>query len=202
MLMVAAFFGADAVMEATCSAIGFLVAYYAFKAYRFSGNVFFKLLYLGFMAISSAMIFRSSLIIILLSLSPAPFLTFIIKEASLIQSLVRALGYFLFIVAYVKQLKASKMEALVLTPILVSPLIELACICMLFYLVAHMLMLLLSTRNRDLLFILSGFTLFLASHALFFASISYSVLYLVGHVVQLLGSLCFLTVLVRVTKAR
>gem|GEM_PF-849964 len=195
------FLGADVLMEAACSIVSFLVAYYAFRAYRFLGEGFFKLLYLGFLALGSAMLFRASSIPVLVKLAP-PLAVQAIKAASWIVEGVRALSYALFIAAYVKRAEGRGERALAALLLLIVPTIELLCVFMLIYLVAHLSMLLASSRNLDLALVLLGFACLLAGHVLFLASAAAPALYLAGHLAQLVGSAMFLAMLVRVARTR
>ena len=201
-------------MEFVSSLISFLVGYYALKGYRnFSVRGLF-LLYLGFIILGIGTFMRavtaSYFILILRVSESAKPLVGLLNFAGLIYTLTQIIAYSLFAATYILQAKAMgeksyelSMVSTAIFPIyrlFFNPSLELIAIVMLGFVTVHSFINCLLKRTSESALVFLGFGFMFLSHLLFLFMIMEDALLFLGQVAQLLGFLCLLTMLAKVSK--
>lgn len=185
----------EVVFEAISLVIGLIVAVQSFRAYRTLGSSSFLLLGVGFVLMSAAMLFRVSVVGLVVAAArpmggPPLYPLLNLVAAEVIYSAVRVASYAVFVVAYaVSRLRPAQTLAAVfplLLPIY-NPFFELVSAALLLYVVVETAYNWVSGKPRGAGEIFIGFLMLLVSHVLFFLTPLGAVFYILGHVAQLMG---------------
>ncbi len=192
----------DLIMETISALISFSVAYFAMKAYKLTGNKSLMYLYYGFSILGAGMLTRvfATSYIIMIARGGAK-IRGLIFSMSLIYGLMRTLAYTLFTLAYIVRTKSiESIETAIIAPLILNPYFEFIQIALLIYITAQSAMNYLENRNINSLLIFTGFLLILISHLTFMYSIVMKQVYIIAHLIQLLGFTCMLLMLVKVGR--
>jgi len=199
-------------MELISGIISFAVGYYALKGYRVSSAKGLLLLYFGFLILGISMFLRvvttCYLIALRASEASVPTLVSVIKFAGLVYTLTQLVSYFLFAASYAWQTRITEEGKvfLALFPLLYvsffNPYLELVALVLLGYVATQALMNLLLRKNGGSLLVFFGFAFMFLSHLFFLFMIVDETLITLGQVTQLVGFLCLLAMLARVSKAQ
>ena len=199
-------------MELISSVVSFMIGYYAFKAYKSYISRGMFLLHSGFtvLGISLALRVVTTIYIIALKVAevPNPALRSAISFAGLIFTLTQLFAYSLFVLAYALQTRTAEKTSLIgtLFPFLYlsffNPYLELIALVLLGYVSAQTMINLLFKKNIDSLLVFSGFGFMLLSHLCFLFMIVNETLLLIGQALQMIGFLCLLAMLARVSQSR
>lgn len=200
-------------MELISAAISILVGYYAFKGYRASSVKGLLFLYFGFISLGIGMLLRvvtiTYIIALRLSETTIPFLGEIIGFAGLVYTLTQLTAYSLFVLTYVHQAhtigKEKTFVAAFPFPFYISffnPRLELIALVLLGYVMIQSLVNLGIKKNSDSLLVFLGFTFMSLSRLFFLFTAMDDTLVLYGQITQLLGFLCLLSMLAKVSKGK
>lgn len=196
-------------MELVSALISFVIGYYALKGYRVSSEKGLLLLHFGFVTLGVSMILRVittfyaiALVRELGSLKPpvATALTF----ASIIYSIAQLIAYGLFTVNYTRQARMLTQAAIIGPFFLLryNPNLELIAVVLLGYVAVQSIINLAMKRNAEAFLVTAGFSFMFLSHLFFLFTIAEEALYLTGQITQLIGFLCLLAMLMRVSKIK
>jgi len=219
------FVGFDSLMQFVAFIIAVVIAYQAFKGYRITKQR--TLLYLHFsFALLSAGLLIDSLAGFLGLLSRALRGTLVLTVVGYsIYFIAQALAYGILIFAYVSQartlsatspslwvapalgfatLQAAPIPAIKLLGRLVEyhPVAEIVLLFLVFYITVQTGLNYSATKDRNALLVFLGFLLLALSHLLFILMPFGALLFVIGHVLQLLGFASLLAMLLRVTTAK
>jgi len=199
-------------MELISAAISIVVGYYAFKGYRASSVKGLLFLYFGFVLLGIGMLLRvvttTYIIILRVSETIIPSLGGIIWFAGLIYTLTQLVAYSLFVLTCVQQANMVGKEKMIFVvfPFLYisffNPQLELIALVLLGYVMVQSLINLGITRNSDSLLVSLGFAFMSLSRLFFLFMVVDGVLILYGQIAQLLGFLCLLSMLARVSQGK
>lgn len=199
-------------MELLSAVISIAVGYYAFKGYRASSAKGLLFLYFGFILLGIGMLLRvvttTYIIVLRVSETAVPSLGAIIGFAGLVYTLTQLVAYSLVVLTYVQQAYELGKEKLVFAafPFLYisffNPQLELIALILLGYVTVQSLINLGIRKNSDALLVFLGFAFMSISHLFFLFMVVDEVLILYGQITQLLGFLCLLFMLARVSKGR
>lgn len=194
-------------METISALISFSIAYFAMKAYKLTGNKSLMYLYFGFSVLGAGMITRviASTYIALLIKELEIKIRNLIFTISMIYGLMRTIAYILFTLAYVHRTKIEIEQGAVtatIIPIILNPYFELVEMTLLIYVTAQAAINFIESRNVNSMLIFVGFTLILISHIAFMFSIIISQMYILAHLIQLIGFICMLLMLIKVGRGR
>jgi len=184
----------EVVFEAISLVIGLFIAFQSFRAYSVLRSSSFFLLGVGFILMSLAMLFRTTVVGFVLTTAqplgrmPLPPLGLVAVE--IIYSVVRVLAYVVFIAAYALSRSRQPQAIQLLSPLLITvynPLFEIVSAGLLVYVVVETERNWASERARGSGGIFTGFLILLLSHILFFLTPLGSLYYLLGHTAQLVA---------------
>jgi hypothetical protein len=196
-------------MELFSALISFIVGYYALKGYRVASEKGLLLLHFGFVTLGVSMLLRVITTFYVIALvrelaSPRPAVAAALTFAGIIYSVAQLVAYGLFAVNYTRQAKMLATMAM-LRPLFMlkyEPFLELIAIVLLGYVAVQSMINLAMKRNTDAFLVSLGFSFMFVSHLFFLFTIVETALHLVGQVTQLIGFLCLLLMLMRVSGAR
>jgi hypothetical protein len=196
-------------MEFLSAVISFVIGYYALKGYRVSSERGLLLLHFGFVTLGVSMTLRVITTFYVIALirelaSPKPAVMAVLTFASIIYSVVQLIAYWLFAANYTRQAKMLA-QVTVLRPLFMlryEPFLELIAIVLLGYVAVQSLINLAMKRNTDAFLVTLGFSFMFVSHLFFLFTIVEAALYTIGQIAQLIGFLCLLVMLTRVSRLR
>ncbi len=193
----------DLIMETVSAIISFSVAYYSMKAFKITQNRSLMYLYYGFSILGACMLTRviATTYIVALARSLEAKTRILVSTASLIYGAMRTASYALFVLAYITRAGGEpKLETAIIAPIILNPYFEFIEVALLIYVVAQSAINFIELKNANSLLIFSGFTLILISHLAFMYSIIMKPVYVLAHILQLLGFTSMLIMLLRVGR--
>lgn len=196
-------------MEFLSAVISFVIGYYALKGYRVSSERGLLLLHFGFVTLGVSMTLRVITTFYVIALirelaSPKPAVMAVLTFASIIYSVAQLIAYGLFAANYTRQAKMLA-QVTVLRPLFMlryEPFLELIAIVLLGYVAVQSLINLAMKRNTDAFLVTLGFSFMFVSHLFFLFTIVEAALYIIGQITQLIGFLCLLVMLTRVSRLR
>jgi hypothetical protein len=208
-------------MELVSSLISFIVGYYALKGYRATGSRGLFMLYMGFMILGIGIFLRLialayfAIILEVHEASRAQLLG-LVNLTVWIYSVTQILAYSLFAATYIWQSRnIGRQNAAEVASIAVAvtipfsarlffiPSLELISIALLGFVSVYAFMNWLLKRDGDAALVFLGFGLMTLSHVFFLLEVfkEYSVSFLLlGQLTQLIGFICLLIMLVKVSK--
>ena len=206
------------VMECISSIISFVIGYYAMRGYRATSSRGLFLLYWGFIILGVGTflrVFTATYISVLTRHEGAAALRSLINLVASIYSITLLIAYSLFVATYVFQTritseaKTTTGTALAAVAAAVIPIYRLFFIQWLDLIAATMLAFItVSTfinwrfkKSSESALVCLGFGLLLLSHLFFLFILLNVTLLFVGEVTQLVGFLCLLAMLVKVSRA-
>jgi hypothetical protein len=196
-------------MELISAIISFVIGYYALKGYRVSSEKGLLLLHFGFVTLGVSMILRVITTFYVIALvrelsSPKPAVAAALTFAGLIYSIAQLVAYGLFAVNYTRQAKVLAQGAAIAPLFLLryNPYLELIAVTLLGYVAIQSIINLAMKKNAEAFLVTSGFSFMFLSHLFFLFTIVDEALYLAGQITQLIGFLCLLAMLMRVSKIR
>ncbi len=204
-------------MEFASSFISFLVGYYALKGYRATGVKGLLLLYLGFVVLGVGIFLRVVTVTYLASVSRsypsvAPHLVSIANLAAFLFTLTQIVAYSLFAATYVVQAKnMEKVSAAEIGTVAAAvapvfrlffiPQLELVAIILLGFVAVYSFTNWLLKKGSEAALVFFGFGFMLVSHLFFlFMLTDVETFLFLGQTTQLVGFLCLLAMLARVSK--
>jgi hypothetical protein len=206
------------VMECISAFISFLIGYYAMKGYRASSSKGLFLLYWGFIILGVGTflrVFTATYISILTGHEATAALSRIINMVAMIYSVTQLVAYSLFVATYVFQTRLTSETttiagtAVTAAAAAVFPIYRLFFIQWLELIAATMLAFItVSTfinwrikKSSESGLVFFGFALIFLSHLFFLFIVLAEILLFVGEVTQLVGFLCLLAMLIKVSRA-
>jgi len=196
-------------MELVSAIISFVIGYYALKGYRVSSEKGLLLLHFGFVILGVSMILRVITTFYVIALvrepgSPRSAVAAALTFASIIYSIAQLIAYGLFAVNYTRQAKMLVQTAIIGPFFLLryNLYLELIAIVLLGYVAIQSIINLAMKRNTEAFLVTSGFSFMFLSHLFFLFTIVEEALYLTGQIIQLIGFLCLLVMLMRVSKIK
>lgn len=219
------FIGFDSLMEFVAFIIALAVAYQAFKGYRLTKQRTLLYVHFSFALLSTGLLIDSLagfLGILARTLRGVVAVTLVGYS---IYFLAQVLAYGILIFAYVSQTRTMTSASLSLwtTPLLGSitlqaaqglpikllgplveyhPLSEIVLLFLVFYITVQTGLNYSATKDRNALLVFLGFLLLALSHLFFILMRFGAVLFVVGHVLQLVGFVSLLAMLLRVTRTK
>lgn len=193
-------------MELVSAIISFLIGYYALKGYKASSERGLLFLHFGFVILGVSMLLRVITTIYVISIygeSPVrPFIEF----ARIVYPSIELVAYALFAFTYTYQAKiSSELKAVapaVIFLLLYNPLLELLAIVLLAYVLVQSIINSVAKRSSGAMLVSLGFSCMFVGNLFFlFSTDDAPFLYIVGHFINLIGFLCLLIMLMRVSKA-
>ena len=220
--------GIDLVGESIAAIISLLIAYYANKAYRLSGQRSLFLLYLGFLFVGVGSI-AQSIALVIGAFIPAG--TVAALSRGVIRLLIEAViigygthwtleivGYVLIFIAYLNQSRdlngantlTSASLAFQLLPFYLarpfSPPLELIIFLLLAFILIQVIVIYLPRRHRSTLYVILGFLFVSLAHLAFllfsFFPANAEEIYALGHILQLTGFLLLLAMILGTTRGK
>jgi len=205
------------IMEFTSAFISFLIGYYAMKAYRASGSRGLFLLYWGFIILGVGTflrVFTAAYYSLLYGHEGAAALSRLINLAAVIYSVALLAAYSLFVATYVFQSRLTSQTTTIAGTVVataaaaVFPVYRLFFIQWLELIAATMLAFItVSTfinwrirKSSESGLVFFGFALMFLSHLFFLFILLNEILLFVGEVTQLVGFLCLLAMLAKVSR--
>ena len=210
----------DSIIEFAEAFIAFLVAYYALKFYRITRDNSLLPLHLSFTSLGAGLsthritiIFAYALLI--LRRTNFKLLTRILLTSGLILFLSEAIGYGILVFSYLKLVKRKPIEAtapIILLPTIkpppywfltyfrYHPTLEIIIICLLLYITYQTIINYVEKRSSGPLLVSLGFLFLTIGHIIFLFSSIFLTLYLIAHIIHLIGFLYIFTMLLKVTK--
>jgi hypothetical protein len=196
-------------MELISAIISFIIGYYALKGYRVSSEKGLLLLHFGFVILGVSMILRVITTFYVIALvrefrSPQPAVAAALTFASLIYSVAQLIAYGLFTVNYTRQAKMLAQAAIIAPFFLLryNTYLELIAVVLLGYVAVQSMINLALKRNTEAFLVTSGFSFMFLSHLFFLFTIVEEALYSTGQITQLIGFLCLLVMLTRVSTIK
>ena len=196
-------------MEFVSAVISFVIGYYALKGYRVSSEKGLLLLHYGFVVLGVSMVLRVITTFYVIALvrelgSLKPAVAAALAFASLIYSVAQLIAYGLFTVNYTRQAKTPVQIAAVAPLLLLryNAYLELVAVVLLGYVAVQSIINLAMKRNTEAFLVTSGFSFMFLSHLFFLFTIVEEALYLTGQLTQLIGFLCLLVMLTRVSTTK
>ncbi|WP_455285733.1 hypothetical protein [[Eubacterium] cellulosolvens] len=219
------FIGFDSLMEFVAFIIALAVAYQAFKGYRLTKQRTLLYVHFSFALLSTGLLIDSLagfLGILARTLRGVVAVTLVGYS---IYFLAQVLAYGILIFAYVSQTRTMTVASLSfwITPLLGSatpqaaqglpikllgplveyhPLSEIVLLFLVFYITVQTGLNYSATKDRNALLVFLGFLLLALSHLFFILMRFGAVLFVVGHVLQLVGFVSLLAMLLRVTRTK
>jgi len=196
-------------MELISALISFIIGYYALRGYRMSSEKGLLLLHFGFVILGVSMILRVITTFYVIALvrelsNPKPVVVAALTFASIIYSIAQLIAYGLFTVNYTRQAKMLAQVAVIGPFFLLryNLYLELIAVVLLGYVAIQSIINLAIKRNAEAFLVTSGFSFMFLSHLFFLFTIVEEALYLTGQITQLIGFLCLLVMLMRVSKIK
>ncbi|MCS7145321.1 MAG: hypothetical protein RMJ28_06890 [Nitrososphaerota archaeon] len=185
----------EVVFEAISLVLGLVIAVQSLRAHRVLASGSFLLLGVGFVLMSAAMLFRVSVVGLVVAAAPPmgrplPYPVLGLFTVEVIYSVIRVVAYTVFVAAYaVSRLRAAPTAQLVFPLLLTiyNPLFEIVSAALLLYVVVETAYNWLGGRPRGSGEIFAGFLTLLVSHILFFITPLGPLFYMLGHVAQLVA---------------
>lgn len=202
------------IMELISGLISFSVGYYALKGYKASSAKGLLLLYFGFVTLGISIFLRvitiSYVVALRASEAKLSLLTAIIRFAGLVYTFTQIVSYLLFTISYAWQARLTEktggLTSLALFPLIYisffNPYLELVIIVLLGYVTTQAFMNMLFRKNSDAFLVFLGFTFMLLGHLFLLFMIVDEILILFGQLMQLIGFLCLLAMLAKVSKGK
>jgi hypothetical protein len=202
-------------MELTSALISFIVGYYALKGYRSSGARGLLLLYLGFVILGIGIFLRVVTatyfgIILRIYESSGPSVLSLLNVAAVIYTSTQLIAYSLFTLTYILQAKnlgarsaelvAASLAAAPLIRLFFIPQLELVAITLLGFVTVYSFTNWLLKRGSGAALVFLGFGFMLLSHLFFLLMIVDEVFLFLGQSTQLVGFICLLVMLARVSR--
>jgi hypothetical protein len=202
-------------MELVSSLISFIVGYYALRGYRASGAKGLLLLYLGFVILGIGIFLRVVTatyfgIILRIYESSTPYLMGLLNVAALLFTSTQLLAYVLFTATYILQAKnigakglglaATSAAAAPVIRLFFIPQLELVAITLLGFVTVYAFTNWLLRRGSGAALVFLGFGFMLVSHLFFLFMIVDEVFLFLGQTTQLVGFVCLLAMLAKVSK--
>ena len=167
------------------------------------------LLHFGFVILGVSMILRVITTFYVIALvrelsNPKPVVVAALTFASIIYSIAQLIAYGLFTVNYTRQAKMLAQVAVIGPFFLLryNLYLELIAVVLLGYVAIQSIINLAIKRNAEAFLVTSGFSFMFLSHLFFLFTIVEEALYLTGQITQLIGFLCLLVMLMRVSKIK
>jgi hypothetical protein len=197
-------------MELISASISFIVGYYALKCYRSSGARGLLLLYLGFVILGIGIFLRVVTatyfgIILRIYESSGPYVLSLLNVAAVIYTSTQLIAYSLFTLTYILQAKnlgakSAELGAAPLIRLFFIPQLELVAITLLGFVTVYSFTNWLLKRGSGAALVFLGFGFMLLSHLFFLLMIVDEVFLFLGQSTQLVGFICLLVMLARVSR--
>jgi len=196
-------------MEFVSAIISFVIGYYALRGYRVSSEKGLLLLHYGFVVLGVSMVLRVITTFYVIALvgefgSLKPVVAAALAFASIIYSVAQLIAYGLFTVSYTRQAKMLGQAAIIAPFFLLryNTYLELIAVVLLGYVAVQSMINLALKRNTEAFLVTSGFSFMFLSHLFFLFTIVEEALYSTGQITQLIGFLCLLVMLTRVSTIK